>query len=64
VDPLTRYSSAPVDLRPCVLYHVDVLDMLGLVTNALVVRLVITGLIMGRGSNFVHDLAKRWLAPA
>jgi hypothetical protein len=61
VDLPSRYSSAPVGAGLRVLYQVDVL---GPVTNVPVVRFVITGLIMGRGSNFVHDLAKRWLAPA
>jgi hypothetical protein len=61
LDLLTRYSSALVGVALCVLYQVDVLGMLGLATSVPVVPYVITGLVIGRGSNFVHDFAKRWL---
>ena len=64
VGLLVRYSSALVGVALCILYQVDTLGMLGLQTTVPVVPFVITGLIIGRGSNFVHDFAKRWLAPA
>jgi archaellum biogenesis protein FlaJ (TadC family) len=64
VGLLVRYSSALVGVALCILYQVDVLGMMGLVTNVPVVPYAITGLIIGRGSNFVHDFAKRWLTPA
>jgi hypothetical protein len=59
VDPLSRYSSAPVGVGLCVLYQVAVL---GLVTSFRVPPFVLTGLIIGRGRTFVHDFAKTWLS--
>jgi hypothetical protein len=40
------------------------LAMAGLVSPWPWVGNVVTGLIIGRGANFVHDLASRWLAPS
>jgi hypothetical protein len=53
-------------------YHQRLLNLPGAVLLALVglvvpipwVGYIITGLLIGRGANFVHDFASRWLTPA
>jgi hypothetical protein len=60
-DNTLSFPFKAVRIALCILYRGDVPGMLGLVTSVPVVPYVITGLIIGRGSNFVHDFAKRWL---
>ena len=60
---LLRYSSAAVGVLLCLAYQVDLLSILGLVSPVPYVGSFLTGLLIGRGANFVHDFASRWLAP-
>lgn len=64
VSPLwLRYIAALVGIGLAIAYRADVLAMAGLVAWSPWVGYVITGIIIGRGSNYLHDLADRWLAP-
>ena len=41
----------------------SVLALFGLVAWTPLIGWIVTGLIIGRGSNYLHDLVDRWLAP-
>ena len=58
-----RYVSAIVGMGACFLYQTDLLAILGLVSPWPWVGYILTGLVIGRGANFVHDFAGRWLQP-
>ncbi len=58
-----RYISAALGVGLCTLYRADLLLLLQLHPPWPWIGYVITGLLIGRGSNFVHDFATRWLAP-
>jgi len=58
-----RYISAALGVGLCLLYRADLLLLLQLQPPWPWVGFVITGLLIGRGSNFVHDFATRWLTP-
>ncbi|HSR31214.1 MAG TPA: hypothetical protein VLY63_11670 [Anaerolineae bacterium] len=60
---LLRYVAAIVGVVLCVIYNVDLLEMVGLVSPVPWVGPIITGFVIGRGANFVHDFASRWIAP-
>ena len=60
-DMALRYIAAAVGIALCALYRADLLKMLGLVSPWPFVGWIVTGLIIGRGANFVHDFASRWL---
>jgi hypothetical protein len=67
-DLLLRYVAAAVGILLCWIYNADLravagLAMVGLVSPWPWVGNIVTGLIIGRGANFVHDFASRWLAP-
>ena len=62
-DMVLRYIAALVGVALCVLYSADLLTMVGLTSPWPWIGPVITGLIIGRGANFVHDFASRWLTP-
>ena len=57
-----RYVAALVGVALATTYRTDLLSMLGLTTPWPWVGWVITGILLGRGSNFVHDFATRWLS--
>lgn len=61
-DLTLRYTAALAGILLCVLYRADLLTYFDLVPPWPWIGYVITGLIVGRGSNFVHDFASRWLA--
>lgn len=56
-----RYAAAIIGMILAVIYRVDLLAMIGLTPLYPIVGYIITGLIVGRGSNFLHDFADRWL---
>ena len=58
---LLRYVAAIVAIGLCVLYQVDLLALAGLYSPWPLTGQIITGFIAGRGANFVHDFAGRWL---
>lgn len=57
-----RYLSVFIGIALCVTYRVDLLEFFDLASPWPWVGYLITGTLIGRGSNFVHDFAGRWLA--
>jgi len=62
-DLALRYTAAAVGVGLCVIYQADLFAAFGLVPPWPWIGWVITGLLIGRGSNFVHDFASTWLRP-
>ena len=60
---LLRYIAAVVGIALAIAYRADILGLLGLTAWAPWIGWVVTGLIIGRGSNYLHDMVDRWLAP-
>lgn len=56
---IKQYVAAAVAIAVCVAYHADLLALLGLATPYPYVGAVLTGLILGRGSNYLHDFTDR-----
>ena len=56
-----RWSAAGIAVLLCILYQADVMTMIGLASPTPFVGNVVTGLLIGRGSNFINDFAGRWL---
>ncbi len=56
-----RYVAVAVGVGLACAYRIDLLAMVGLETWTPWIGYVITGLLIGRGSNYVHDLVDRWL---
>ena len=63
-DLVLRYVAAAVGIALCILYKADLLEMVSITSPWPYVGNIITGIIIGRGANFVHDFASRWLAPS
>jgi hypothetical protein len=53
------YAAALLSTAACVLYNADLLAMLGYSALVPYVGAVLTGLVIGRGSNYVNDLISR-----
>jgi len=60
---LLRYSSAAVGVGLCLAYTVDLLAIVGLESGWWWVGPFLTGLLIGRGANFVNDFVERWVRP-
>ena len=60
-DLVLRYAACLVGVALCIVYDADLLGLLGLLPPWPWVGPIITGLLIGRGSNFIHDFASRWL---
>lgn len=43
----------------CIAYAADLLALLGLVSAYSLIGYILTGIIVGRGSNFIHDFSRR-----
>ena len=56
-----RYFAALIGIALCITYRVDLLAFFNLTSPWPWVGWVITGILIGRGSNFIHDFASRWL---
>jgi hypothetical protein len=56
-----RYVSAVVGVVLCWAYNMDLLAMAGLTAQVPFVGVVVTGLLIGRGSNFVNDFVAKYL---
>lgn len=50
-----RYMAAAVGIAPAFVYGLDILPALGFPLKANWAGLIITGLIVGRGSNYTHE---------
>ena len=60
---LMRYIAAAVGIILSYVYKADLLALLGLNAAVPWAGFIFTGFIIGRGSNFVHEFASRWLSP-
>ena len=60
---LLRYISAGTGMLLCLAYRADLLALAGLTTHTPVVGSLITGIVVGRGANYLHDLVSRWTPP-
>jgi hypothetical protein len=60
-DILLRYVAAVTGI---LLYHADLLALAGLGSGLPFVGYAITGIVIGRGANYLHDLVSRWTLPA
>ena len=58
-----RYIAAVVGIALAIAYRADVLALFGLVAWTPWIGWTVTGLIIGRGSNYLHDVVDRWRAP-
>ena len=58
-----RYVAALVGVGLALLYQVDLLALFGLRAIHPIAGWIVTGILIGRGSNYLHDLVDRWLAP-
>lgn len=58
-QPWIKYVSATIGVAVCVLYRVDILQGLGLISPVNHVGAVITGMVVGRGSNYLNDFMSR-----
>jgi hypothetical protein len=58
-----RYIATMVAIALCFTYRADLFALLGIVSAWPWVGYLLTGLIIGRGANWVHDFAGRWLSP-
>lgn len=59
-----RYIAVAVGVLLALAYRADLLAMMGLCAVTPWVGYIVTGILIGRGSNFLNDLVDRWLAPA
>ena len=61
VDLITGYTATAVGILLCLAYNADMLALVGLASAWPWIGPVVTGILAGRGANFVHDFSKRWL---
>jgi len=57
-----RYISVVIGIALCVVYRTDILVFFNLWSPWPWIGYLVTGILIGRGSNFVHDFASRWLS--
>lgn len=57
---LLRYASALVGILLCIAYRADLLALAGLQATTPFIGYIITGLVIGRGANYLHDLVSGW----
>lgn len=55
------YAAAALGVLLCTAYRVDILAAAGLVSPWPAIGQIVSGLLIGRGSNFINDFADRWL---
>jgi hypothetical protein len=60
---MLRYTSALVGMLLCYAYDADLLALMGLHSAAPWIGSLVTGFLVGRGANFLHDFAGRWVVP-
>jgi hypothetical protein len=60
-DLVAKYGAAVVGVALCLLYRVDVVSLVGLEAVWQPGAFIVTGLLIGRGANFVHDFVKTYL---
>ena len=58
-----RYAAAALGVALCLAYQADILALVGLESQLPYVGQIVTGVVVGRGANFVNDFVGRWLRP-
>ena len=61
-DLLIRYSAATIGVLLCIAYRADLLVLANLHAPLPWIGYLITGILIGRGANFVHDFTSTWFA--
>jgi len=59
LKPYTHYVALVLSVAIAFAYRVDIPAMFGLVTNHLYVNYLISGIAIGRGSNYLNDLISK-----
>lgn len=55
-QPALRYVALLVGVALATAYKVDILAMVGLTTTIPIIGYIVSGIIIGRGSNYVNDV--------
>ena len=55
---INRIGSAILGILLCILANVDFFELVGVELSIPIVGVVLSGLLVSRGANFVHDLLK------
>ena len=58
-QPWLKYVGLTVGVITCVIYNVDLFAAFGLTTTVPFIGSVFTGLVIGRGSNYLNDFVTR-----
>jgi hypothetical protein len=59
-----RYSAAAVGVVLSLAYQADLLGLVELESEWPAISQVLTGLLIGRGSNYLHDFVGQWVRPS
>ncbi len=59
---ILRYVAAAVGVGLCLVYNADLLALAELHASIPVIGPIVTGLLIGRGANFINDFADKWLS--
>ncbi len=62
--PVLKYVALVAGVLLAIAYKVDLLTMVGLTSSMPMVSYIITGVILGRGSNYLNDFITSYKAPA
>lgn len=62
-QPWLKYVAAAIGVLVCVIYKADLLAGLGLITPIPYVGSIVTGIIIGRGSNYLNDFISKVRKP-
>lgn len=54
-QPVLRYVALIIGVALAIAYKVDILAMVGLTTTIPFIGYIVSGIIIGRGSNYVND---------
>lgn len=54
-QPVLKYVALAIGVVLAIAYQIDLLAMVGLFSNIPLVSYIISGIVIGRGSNYVND---------
>ncbi len=60
--PYIKYVALAIGVALAIAYKVDIPGMVGLTTPYLLANYIVSGIIIGRGSNYVHDVLSTFTA--